>query len=453
MKKSVLLVDDEEALLRTLARQLSARAPEIDIHTTTDPAAALELVRKIRPSIVISDLSIDESIGPESGLTLVGDILTIDPTCRVIVLTGHTDDEFGIAAIKVGAASFIRKPPNSDHLYALIIDGILFSDLKRENLRLMATRPSAVSTRLRLISHSQAMHELLGQAEFAADHALPLLISGETGVGKGVLARAIHEASSRRGPFIRFQPSLSSSEIVSSELFGHERGAFTGAIATRVGLLEEADQGTLFIDEVDELPNDTQVLLLEALQERRFKRLGGNREIASDFRVIAATNRPVGEAVKTGKLRADFLHRIAQHRLELPPLRKRQEDLELLAEGFISTLAQREKLAVSGLAPSGLNKLRSYTWPGNIRELQATIELATYRAASDERRFIEADDIYLNCIEDTSINPGSFRAQVDAFEQKLILDALNRTGGNQSQAAKELGLDRSSFRRLLTRTG
>jgi DNA-binding NtrC family response regulator len=434
-----------------LIRQLSSRAPDTEFHSATDPSSAIKAACKIHPSVVVCDLSVVEAVGPASGLRLVEDLLKNDPTCRVVVLTGHTDSEHGIAALKAGAGSFVTKPPDLDHLHALIVDGITYSNLKRENDRLRRNQ-SGGRGRIGLTSNSPKMAETLQQAEFAAGHSLPLLISGETGVGKGMLARAIHRAGRHKGTFIRFQPSHSGSELVSSELFGHERGAFTGALAARVGLLEEADHGTLFIDEVDELPNETQVLLLEALQEKKFKRLGGNREISSDFRIIAATNHPVDSAVKSGKLRPDFLHRIAQQRLEIPSLRDRLEDLALLADGFVIELSGRKKLPVYRITSEAITKLQGFSWPGNVRELQAVVELACYRAHADERQFVSAEDILFSSVDAGPPAGRSLRAQLDAFERKLVLAALDRANNNQTQAAKELGLDRTSLRRILAKT-
>ena len=451
MDGTVLIVDDDEALTRSISRRLANGLPDLNFVSSNNTADALLQLAESKPHVAVVDLSIDESAGPRSGLTMIEEMVRLDPTCRIIVVTGHTDSQYGIAALKAGAASFVSKPPEIDHLQALVVDGVIYSKLKRENIKLR--EQSAPGRRLGLTSSSPLMSETIQQAEFAAEHTLPVLITGETGVGKGVLASAIHRASRRKGSFIRFQPSLRGSELISSELFGHERGAFTGAVASRVGLLEEANNGTLFIDEIDELPNEVQVMLLDALQSKSFKRLGGNREIASNFRIVSATNHSVESSLNSGKLREDFLHRIAQQRLPIPPLRERPEDIEQLATGFVAELANREKMSVQRIDSAGIAKLTGYAWPGNVRELQAVVEIACYRAHLDGRPQIGAEDIIFSSVGDEEAATGSFRAQVQAFEQRLVVEAMRKADNNQSKAAQALGLDRTSLRRILSRNG
>lgn len=450
MNESVLIVDDDEALVRMFTRKLQSANPDLKFIGCTNTTAAIQQLSELRPNVAIVDLSIDEAVGPDSGLKMIAEMTRIEPTCRIIVVTSHTDSQYGIAALKAGAASFVRKPPDLDLLQALVADGLVYSTLRRENDRLRS-QSRGMSGRTGLISENPLMLETIHQAEFAAEHGLPVLITGETGVGKGVVARAIHRASRRKGNFIRFQPSVRGSELIASELFGHERGAFTGATTSRVGLLEEANNGTLFIDEVDELPNEIQVMLLEALQEKRFKRLGGNREISSNFRIIAATNQDVERSLSKGKLREDFLHRVAQQRLAIPPLRERTEDLEPLANSFIAELTGREKLSAQRISEEALIKLSGYGWPGNVRELQAVVEMACYRAHLEDHSAIEASDIALNVLAGEGAESGSLRSQLQAYEQKLVVNALRKADNNQSEAARLLGIDRTSLRRILAK--
>jgi transcriptional regulator with PAS, ATPase and Fis domain len=304
------------------------------------------------------------------------------------------------------------------------------------------------------------MTPVLESAAFAASNSRPVLLIGETGTGKGVLAQAIHKAyisdpkrlQQESGPFIRFQPSFLNSDLIASELFGHLKGAFTGANEERKGLIGEAHQGTLFIDEVDELPQEVQVLLLNVLQEKTFRRLGANSDSSSDFRLIAATNRTKVGLVTEKQLRRDFYHRIAHCTIEIPPLRKRPEDISLLAQGFVQSLVLKEKLGVQGLTDEACGVLNAHYWPGNIRELQAVVEGGVYYASYKGRRFVEAADIEISNNDNLDAKNGiAFRKQVREFEEELVLNALRFCNNNQSQAAAKLQIDRSSFRRILSR--
>ena len=444
----VLLVDDEVPVTESLRRSLERRDPALTVLTAHSVAAALDVVRTQHPHVTVLDLSLDPAVGPVSGLELISTLLSDDPTLRILVLTGNGDELTGIEAIQRGAASFISKPPIPEHLHALIRDGIEYSKLKRKARE--SITPADLFDALGLSTRSSAMREALNQALFAASNSLPTLLTGETGTGKGVLAQAIHRASPRhRGPFIRCQPNYGNPDLVSSELFGHERGAFTGAVDTRIGVIEAADRGTLFIDEVDELPHDTQVTLLNVLQERTFRRVGSLKERQSDFRLIVATNRPLESLADGAKLRTDLFHRIAHLTITLPPLRARQEDMVELAQEFLSQAAAREKLPDKRIAPDAAQLLSRHHWPGNVRELQAVMEGALHRAHFEQRNTIGSADIRLRGTP--AQRSSSFRDQVDSFERRLIEEALSACSGNQSQAAERLQLDRSTLRRILAR--
>ena len=444
----VLLVDDEPPVTESLRRSIERRDPALTVLTEHTAAAAIDAARAHSPHVIVLDLTLDTAFGPESGLALITSLLATDPTTRILVLTGHGDEATGIEAIQRGAASFIAKPPVIDHLLPLIRDGIECATLKRKARASIS--PIDLFDALGLATRSAPMREALNQALFAASNSLPTLLVGETGTGKGVIAQAIHRASPRhRGPFIRCQPNFGNPDLVSSELFGHERGAFTGAIEARVGVIEAADRGTLFIDEIDELPHDTQVTLLNVLQERTFRRVGSLKERHSDFRLIVATNRPLQALADGTKLRTDLFHRIAHTTITIPPLRERPEDIIELAQEFLSRAASREKVPEKGIAPDAALMLSRHRWPGNVRELQAVIEGALHRAHFAQRSAIDSVDIKLL---GNDMHPGnSFRSQVDAYERRLIEEALTACDGNQSQAAERLQLDRSTMRRILAR--
>lgn len=451
VKANILLVDDDKTASEALIRSLKRRGASYDFHLAENRDQALRLAEDLSPEAIVLDLSLDPIQGPESGLALIGDLLDVASCSRVLVLTGHGGDDFGVRALKEGAASFLEKPAEADHLLALISDAVSFAALKRQYQRLSST-PENAGTLLGISTKSRVMHTVLERAAFAASTSQPLLILGETGVGKGVLAQAVHNADTRsRGAFIRFQPSFGSSDLTASELFGHKKGAFTGAISDRKGLLEEAHEGTLFIDEVGELSPETQVLLLHTLQERVFRPVGGSRDIRSSFRLIAATNRTLEELTELKLLRADFFHRIAHVTITIPPLRERPEDILDLAQQFLSALCHREKLSVQGFSADAVRALRRYSWPGNVRELLAVVESGAYHSAFEQRSFIEPADLGLKQRKGSRESDLSFRERVQLYELQLVRDAMQKHGGNQCKAADSLKIDRIVLRRILSR--
>ncbi len=449
---NVLFVDDDEQSINSLTRALERREASFSIHSANNSTDALEKIVKIKPEVAVVDLSLDPNIGPDSGLNLIGEILQLDTTVRILVLTGHGSEEIGVRALQFGAASFLLKPIDASHLQALINDGINFSNLKRQFQKLNTT-PEYTRNIKGLQSKSAIMGKVVEDVCYAATNNQPVLITGETGTGKGVLAQAIHTLSERHArPFIRVQPTFGSSDLITSELFGHEKGAFTGAAESRSGLIEEADMGTLFIDEIDELPHDTQVLLLNVLQEKMFRRVGSNKEKKSNFRLVSATNRTIEEILAKEKLRQDFFHRIAHFRIEIPALRERIEDIPQLARDVVTDIANRESLQVQGLTDKAIAKLSAYNWPGNIRELQAIVEGGVYRATFHSRNFVEAGDIEINKRPGEATSTGmSFRERINAFELQIIREALQKNDNNQSKAAASLQLDRTTMRRILKR--
>ncbi|MFN8390078.1 MAG: sigma-54 dependent transcriptional regulator [Bdellovibrionota bacterium] len=448
----MLFVDDDETSTTALIRSLIRHGADFPMELRTNGDEAVKFVRDHMPPAAVVDLSIDPERGPQSGLDLIGQLLSVNPNLRILVLTGQSSDDFGIRSLQCGAASFLRKPVDAQHLVALVRDALVFHSL-RQKLSALQSDFERISSRSGLSSSSPKMQKAIESAAFAASHRQPVLLVGETGVGKGVFAQAIHRMGLLpSAPFLRFQPSFGTADLVSSELFGHQKGAFTGAVENRRGLIEEAHGGTLFIDEVDELPVETQILLLNVLQEKTFRRLGSNRDLRSDFRLIAATNRPVEESVRTKKLREDFYHRIAHFTLPIPALRERPEDISSLAHQFASQLINREDLNVQALSFEALQRLQNQPWHGNVRELQAAVEGAVYRAKYLSKRFVDSSDFTFGAAE-SGADPihGSFRQQVEAFELRLIEDALSRCDQNQSKAAALLQLDRSTLRRVLAR--
>lgn len=446
----VLLVDDDQAMLESLARTLITLQLGAEIICAHSVSQAIEIADERRPLVAVIDLAIHPALGVESGFNLLKALLELDRTIRVIVLTGHGDSSYGVRALDLGAGSFLEKPANPQHLKALVTDGMALARLRRSHAALVENGPSKAGTSY--IGKSPAANKVRAQISFAATTNQPILITGETGTGKGLCARLIHELSARSTKrFVRYQPTFASADLVNSELFGHLKGAFTGAAENRYGLFSEAQGGTLFLDELDELPPECQVLLLGVLQERNFRALGATKEQAADFRLIAATNSDLEKSLNAGKMRRDFYHRIAHEQIHLPTLRERLEDIPDLVEFLLEELRTRERVDIFDVHPDVFSRLSDYPWPGNVRELGAIIEGAAYRSQFAGRRTIKTEDIVLGSGRKHSADSGSFHEQTERFKLRLIEEALQRQGGNQVRAAESLGLDRSSLRRILAR--
>lgn len=450
----VLLVDDDGDALTSLARALKVQLPSFQFHGAARREQALALLAERRPHVAVLDLSIDPTRGVESGFTLLTEIVTHEPGCRIIVVTGHGSVEVGVRALQLGAASFVEKPADIPHLAALVKDGAHLSHLLRAYEKLRTRGASAPETSI--IGESAATLRIRESVAYAARTSQAVLITGETGTGKGLTALAIHELSARQAhPLIRFQPSFGSADLVNSQLFGHLRGAFTGASDDRTGLLVEADGGSLFLDEIDELPLDTQVTLLGVLQEKRFRPLGSNKEVTVDVRIMCATNQDPMTAVAKGKLRKDFYHRIAHCVIHLPPLRERASDIPSIATHLLARWNEVGHLSTHDLSPRATAALMRHDWPGNIRELEAVLEGAAFRAQFAGRRTIEEGDLTFvgSASPSTSGYDSTFHEQVENFKLRLIESALTQSEGNQAKAAQALGLERSTLRRFLQRLG
>ncbi|WKZ57645.1 MAG: sigma-54 dependent transcriptional regulator [Bdellovibrionota bacterium] len=445
---SLLLVDDDGDNVLSLSKLIKQRLPGVSIYGTTKADDARVLAEKYRPQAAIIDLHLDATQGVDAGFQLISDLQRGDGTLRVIVLTGHGSPAFGVRALALGAASFLEKPPEADHVCALVRDAIAQANLRRAYQSLASTAQHA---KFYFIGRSEAATRIREQIQYAAKTTQAVLLYGETGTGKGLVARSIHEQSGRH-PFVRYQPNFATADLVNSELFGHAKGSFTGATESRRGLLEEAHGGTLFLDEIDELPMEIQVTLLGVLQERVFRPVGSNREIATNFRLICATNRDPQEAITAGKLRRDLYHRLAHASIVLPPLRERRDDIAALAQHIIANLAGQHDLTVQGSTDEALAVLVSHSWPGNVRELEATLENAAYRAQFEGAVRIEPRHIALPA----SMGEGQTRAQslhdqVEGYRKQVISEVLRRHGGNVLKTAQELKLDRTSLRRMLRR--
>ncbi|MDZ4787008.1 MAG: sigma-54 dependent transcriptional regulator [bacterium] len=448
--KNILLVDDDEDALLSLVRALKATIPDLSFNAATKAEMALQLIKEKSPQVLVTDLCLNELEGPESGFNLLKEALKIDSTMRAIILTGVDSPKAGIKCLELGASSFIEKPADISHLSALIKDGVSQAILKRDfaELNQKLQQPSLSN----IIGSSDLAKKLRAEIQYAASNNQSILITGETGTGKGLCALAIHKLSKRSAQkFVRYQPSYATFDLVNSDLFGHVKGAFTGAEASRHGLISESRAGTLFLDEIDELPNENQVLLLGVLQEKIYRSVGSNQELEADFRLISATNNDLSKTIESKKLRLDFYHRIAHAQIHVPALRERIHDIKELSEHFLTNLRESESVSVFELEDTAISKLHDYKWPGNIRELQAVIEGAAYRAQFEGRNFIAYRDLEIGNLSKNSQTLQNFHSQVEDFKSNLIKHALARNQGNQLKASQELGMDRTSLRRIIER--
>jgi DNA-binding NtrC family response regulator len=383
----------------------------------------------------------------------------------VVVMTAFGTVEIAVEAMKRGAVDFLPKPFSLDHLMAVVRKALEVQSLREENVRLK----EELGHRYRfdnIVGSGPRMQELLGAITRVAPTRATVLLCGESGVGKDLIARAIHHHSPRASqPFVKINCTALPENLMESELFGYEKGAFTGATTTKPGKFEQADNGTVFLDEIGDVPPSIQVKLLRILQEREFERLGSNKTRQIDVRVIAATNVDLRRALEEGNFREDLYYRLNVFPLTIPALRDRSEDIPLLAEHFLRKCAKELGSPVNGLSEAAQRKLVAYHWPGNVRELENVMERSLLYAGSN---LLQPEDIRLdhaprravpgngNGQNNTTGGAGDFLPEgvsLDEYEQNLIREALRRSGGNKSQAARLLGLTRNALRYRLSQMG
>jgi DNA-binding NtrC family response regulator len=438
VKPRLLIVDDERAIREALLERLRARGYAAE--AVGDGESALH---RLRAGIELCLL--DLQLPGTSGLDVLRRLREEELAPTVLVLTAHGTVARAVEAMKLGAYDFLEKP---------VEPALLEEALRRAAERVALLRrelergPARGAT---LVLEDPRSLALLEQARRAASSSATVLLLGESGTGKEVLAREVHRSSERAaGPFVALNCAALPETLLESELFGHERGAFTGAESRRIGRIEAAHGGTLFLDEVGDASPAVQTRLLRVLQERCFERLGGRGSIEVDLRLIAATNRPLEQAVRAGQFREDLYYRLAVIALTLPPLRERPQDIEPLARAFVAEFAAEVKRPQLALAPAALDCLRRHTWPGNVRELRNAVERAVVLCAGER---LEPEDLPpevagLQSCED-SAGGEHFHGQVEHFRRQVLSEALAAHGGNQTAAARALGLQRSYLARLL----
>jgi DNA-binding NtrC family response regulator len=426
---SVLVVDDDRTIRETLADYFIALGYATRaVGTATEGRQASA---EHAPDVVLVDLRLPDA----SGLTLLEALRADDPELGVIMLTGHADVATAVQAMRQGALDFLEKPVDLEALGAAVARAAELVRLRREVSHLRARRGDEAPASER-VGAAPSLERLIDLA--ARNDEVPVLIVGETGTGKGFVARRIHERSARSAmPFVEVNGASLSATFLESELFGHERGAFTDAKQAKRGLLEVAGRGTLFLDEVGELVAEVQPKLLKVLEERTFRRLGGTTELTSDARVLAATNQPLEQRMREGRFRADLYYRLQVLTLTLPPLRDRRAELAGLAQAFVPRGAR--------LSDSALRAIERYEWPGNVRELKNTLWRAALLAEGAE---IQPHHLSLGPASDAA--PSVPVTLADA-ERAAIAAALDATGGNRAQAAVRLGIARSTLLEKLKR--
>lgn len=443
---SILIVDDDRDASESLLKALSVSGINSSFYLANIESSALAQLEKEIIDVVILDLCLVENQGVESGFSLLKKILNKNNSTRVIVLTGHGSNENGIRALNLGAGNFLEKPADINHLSALIKDNIRQSELLRENKKLISNSDKTIEKII--VGKSDLVKKLRADVLYAASNNQAVFLVGETGTGKGLCAQTIHNLSNQNGSFIRYQPSLLKSEMGASELFGHIKGAFTGALSNRKGLISLAEKGTLFLDEIDEFNLEIQVALLGFLQDYNFREVGSEKVLKGNCRIISATNYPIDNLVIDNKLRSDFYYRIASQKILIPALSDRIEDIPELSKKFLVNICLKNNLTIYEIDATAIAILKNHNWPGNIRELESKIENAAFRAQYENRNYITASDLnFAN--RDNSRSSITLREKVLEFKKEVVLSALNDNSGNQVHAAKVLGIDRSTLRRIL----
>jgi two-component system NtrC family response regulator len=445
MKLKVLVVDDDEAIRTQLKYALR---DDFAVVFAEDRNEAIDVLRREHPELVTLDLGLPpHADGAEEGLKALGEIIQAAPATKVIVLTGNSDRKNAIRAIQLGAFDYHAKPIEVPALKVVLQRAAYLQTLEAESE--LHERAEESATRFQdIVGNTPAMRELFGLVTRVARTDATVLIQGESGTGKELLARAIHDRSNRRGrPFVAINCGAIPETLLESELFGHEKGAFTGAHIQRKGKLEVADRGSLFLDEIGEMNLTLQVKLLRFLQERQIERVGGREVLQVDARIISATNKDLKVELQAGRFREDLYYRLAVVNLKLPPLRERGEDIVLIANAVLRRHCEQQHRKSLRFSTAALEALSQYYWPGNIRELENAIERAVIMAKGKQ---VEAAELGIEVVSDSPAL-ASLRESRDRAEREALVDALVKTRGNISRAAKLLGVSRPTFHGRLNR--
>ena len=451
MKKSehILVVDDDRAHRTMLKTLLGGWG--YDITEADDGAAAVAAVREEPLDLVLMDIRMVHV----SGIEALAEIKAFNPALPVILMTAYASVETAVEALKKGAYDYLTKPLDFDELKLTLQRAMEHLRLAEEN-RMLRENLKEQYDRTNLLGHSAAMTRLLETVVQIAPTEATVLITGESGTGKELIAGAIHYNSLRKdGPFVKINCAALAESLLESELFGHEKGAFTGADRRKEGKFRQADRGTLFLDEVSEMSLGMQVKLLRVLQEREITRVGGSDVLAVDVRIIAATNRDLLQEIGQGRFRDDLYYRLNVVNLAVPPLRERREDIPLLAQHFLARFAEKNKKAIKGFAPRAMDRLLRHAWPGNVRELMNAVERGVVLARSE---WLGEDDLALTLPGGAPPTPAEIPGEtvlsvegtsLEELERAAILKTLEDAGGNKSEAARRLGITRRTLHKKL----
>ena len=458
MKPRILIVDDEARMQRLFEINLG---PKYEVMTAGDGEQALEVVKSRDVALLITDLKMPGM----NGMTLLQEAQRIYPDLPVIIMTAYGTVEGAVQAMKEGAVDYILKPIKMEEMEILIEKTLSVRRLQDENRSLRQELQSLYGP-TRIVGNHPAIQRVIQLISQVAGTKATVLVQGESGTGKEIVARAIHYQSDRASkPFVVINCAAIPGNLLESELFGHEKGAFTGAIKTKRGRLELADQGTLFLDEIGEMPKELQVKILRVLEEQKFQRVGGTEDVEVDNRIIAATNKDLKQEVEAGIFRDDLFYRLNVITISIPPLRERKEDIPSLVDHFLEKHRKVFKSRVAGVSDGALQLLTEYSWPGNVRELENTLVRAMILCGSE---FIEPGDLPEELgreeikegmklpFDREGLKQMKKEAQQKAkgeIEKRFIIEALKQGGGNVMRSAELVGMDRRQFQNLLRKYG
>jgi two-component system NtrC family response regulator len=448
MKPKLLIVEDDEEIRTQMKWALGAHH---EILLAWDRPTALAVIKKDEPDVVLLDLGLPPSPAePAEGLLALVEILALRANTKIIVLSGQSEKTVALQAIREGAYDFVSKPADADELEVILKRAFYLARLERENQELQQVEGINVEFES-MQGSSPQVQQIFSDIRRIAATEVPILVLGESGTGKEMSARAVHARSSRKdGPFIAINCGAIPANLLESELFGHERGAFTDAHAQRIGRFEQASGGTLFLDEVGELPSELQVKLLRVLQEHCLERVGGSETINLNTRIIAATNADLEKGLKDGTFREDLYYRLAVLELKLPPLREREGDVLLLARLALDRFAVEHGRNLKGFTPSAEQAMLDYPWPGNIRELINRIQRAVIMSKG---KSLGIEDLNLRTSSAGSRRKVTLKEARDDAERQVIQEALLRNKGKISRTAVDLGVSRPTVYELMSRLG
>ncbi len=444
--EKILLIDDSREILTPLSDSLKSDGYDVD--TSTDGQEAISLIERRFYDIVFTDLLMPGT----DGMAVLRYVRQYSPDSICVILTGHGTIKNAVEAVKLGAFDYLTKPVKLDEIYITLKRALEVRDLKRENLNLKSQLKKKYKFE-NIIGDSEKTRQVFETIEKVADTDSTILILGESGTGKELIAKAIHYNSYRgEGPFVPVNCAAIPSELLESELFGHEKGAFTNAIRTRIGRFELANGGTVFLDEIGDMSPNLQSKLLRVLQERQFERVGGVKTVKTDIRVVAATHQDLKLAVQQKKFRQDLYYRLNVIPIHVPSLRERKEDIPLLAHHFLNRFNKSKKRKIQGVDSEAMSRLMEYSWPGNVRELENIIERMVILTDNDVLTRKDLPEKFHNLpkgdssrsmeIPEEGISLGT---AVNDYERKLILEALNKTGWIKNKAAQLLNLNRTTL--------